>query len=55
MCLGVVWSVDGTNQGIKSLLEDCFFTNTGYILQSICSLMVSDSAAVSVSSAAGME
>ena len=55
MCLGFIRSRDGKNQGVKSLLEDFRVTNTGYSLKSICSLMVSDAAAVGVSSAAGTE
>ena len=54
-CLVFVRSRDGTDQGVKSLLEYCCVTNTGYSSQSICSLMVSDAAAVGVSSAVGME
>ena len=55
MCLGFVRSRDGTNQGVNSLLEYFCVTNTGYSLQSICLLMVSDAADVGVLSAAGME
>ena len=36
-------------------MEDCFVTKTVYSLQSIFLLMVSDAAAVGVSSEAGME
>ena len=55
MCLEFVWPIDGTSQGVKSLLEDFCVNNTGYSLQSICLLMVSYAAAVGVSLAAGME
>ena len=55
MCLGFVCSRDGKNQGVNYLLEYFCVTNTGYSLQSICLLMVSDAAAVGVSLAAGME
>ena len=55
VCLRFVRSRDGKNQGVKSLLEDCCVTNTGYSFQSICLLIVSDAAAVDVSSTAGTE
>ena len=55
MCLGFFWSRDGTNQGANSLLEYFCVTNTGYSLQSIFSLMVSDAEAVGIVLAACME
>ena len=55
VCLGFVRSTDGTNEGVKNLLEDCCLRSTGQSLRSLCSLMVSDQAAFGVSSAAGMD
>lgn len=55
VCIGFVRSKDGTNEGVKDLLVNCCLKTTGCTLGSICSLMVSDGAAVGVSTAAGIE
>ena len=55
VCLGFVRCRDSTNDGVKNLLESCCLKNTGKRLQSICALMVSDQAAVGVSSATRMD
>jgi hypothetical protein len=55
ICVGFHRSTNGTNIGVAKLFEDIVFEHTGCTLKSILASMVSDCAAIGVSTVAGME